>query len=354
VDLTFKNKSITGILTILPKNEVRFEDEWENYNFSYAKSLKLKAAMGYETRRVVADNACISDLCIYGLDYLFTNNLLQKDEIDALILVTQTPDYFMPPTSNIIQGHFRLKQDMICLDINQGCAGYLIGLFQAFMLLEQDAIKKVVVLNADVMSRKVSNRDRNSNPLIGDGASITIVERSEEPNTIFGSIKMDGTGASALMIPAGGLKMPYSDKTSEMKADEAGNLRSDCHLIMKGDEVFNFVQREVPHMIFELLERANVASSLVDWFMFHQPNKFMLNKLADKIGVPREKMPSNIVGKFGNASGVSIPTAITFNIGASLLMEPKLVCLAGFGVGLTWASLLIYLGNLRFSKIINY
>jgi 3-oxoacyl-[acyl-carrier-protein] synthase-3 len=354
MNLVFRNKVITGILTILPENEVSFDNEIENYNFPPAQSMKLKLAMGYNTRRVVKDGVCVSDLCIHGLKYLFTEGLLSKDEIDALILVTQTPDYVMPPTSNLIQGHFSLKHDMICMDINQGCAGFLVGLCQAFMLLEQDEIKKVVLLNADVISRKVSSHDRNSNPLIGDGASVTIIERSQEPCTIYANIKMDGTGAEALMIPAGGMKLPSSAATAEMKADAAGNLRSKDHLVMKGDDVFNFVQREVPPMIEELLTKANVTKDQVEYYLFHQPNRFMLNKLADKMEVDRDKMPSNIVGSFGNSSGVSIPAVITNNLGNSLLTDVKQVCLAGFGVGLTWASMLLNLGKLKFNKIINY
>jgi len=183
MNLTYHNKAITGILTVLPAKEVKFEDEMENYNFSVAKSLKLKMAMGYNKHRIAEDGVTISDLCIYGLNHLFENELLKKEEIDALILVTQSPEYFMPPTSSVIQGKLVLKHDMICLDINQGCAGFVIGLFQAFMLLEQDEINKVVLLNADLLSQKVSKRDRNSNPLIGDGASVTIVEKSENSNT---------------------------------------------------------------------------------------------------------------------------------------------------------------------------
>lgn len=109
--------------------------------------------------------------------FIQNEGLLRKDEIGALILATTTPDYFMPPTSNFIQGKLRLGQDIICLDINQGCAGFLIGLFQAFSFLEQEEINKVVLLNADVISRKVSRKDRNSYPLIGDAAVITIVEK---------------------------------------------------------------------------------------------------------------------------------------------------------------------------------
>ncbi len=154
------------------------------------------------------------------------------------------------------------------------------------------------------------------------------------------------------MIPAGGFKMPSSLQTAEIKEDAAGNFRSSDHLVMKGDDVFNFVQREVPPMIEELLLSAAVDKKDVDYYMFHQPNKFMLNKLADKLAVPREKMPSNIVENFGNASGVTIPTAITFNLKDIPTKESLTFCLAGFGVGLTWASLLLKTEKMKFNELI--
>ncbi len=353
MNLKFKNKSITGILTVVPKNEVKFDDEMENYEFSAAKSLKLKTVMGYDKRRVVADDVCVSDLCVEGINYLLGKGLLHKDEIDALVLVTQSPDYFMPPTSNIIQGRLNLKKDMICLDINQGCAGYIVGLIQSYLLLDQEAIKKVVLLNADVISRKVSKKDRNSNPLIGDGASITVIEKDEQ-SIIYANVKMDGSGAEALMIPAGGFRLPSNKETSIMETDSSGNIRAKDNLVMKGDEVFNFVQTEVPPMIDDLMEYANVDLGAVDYFMFHQPNKFMLQKLADKMRVDRNKMPDNIVENFGNSSGVTIPTAICFNLGKKLLTNKYKLCLAGFGVGLTWSSMLVDFEKLSFCEIIEF
>ena len=154
MNFNYENKRISGILTVLPKNEVAFEDEAENYNFSVKQSMKLKKIMGYEKHRIVEGDTSVSDLCIFGMRQLLDEGLISGDDIDALILVTQTPDYYMPPTSNVIQGELGLKQDMLCLDINQGCAGYLVGLIQAFNLLEQDSIKKVALLNADVLSRR--------------------------------------------------------------------------------------------------------------------------------------------------------------------------------------------------------
>lgn len=354
MDFIFKNRRVSGILTILPKKSVKFEEEMANYSFSPAKCMKLKMAMGYNEHRIAEPGQCSSDFCKYGLQFLFDNNLIVKDDIDALLFVSQSPDYFMPPSSNLIQGHFGLKQDCLCMDINQGCAGFELGLIQAFMMLEQTAIKKVVLMNADVLSSKVSDRDRNSKPLIGDAASITIVERCEEENPIYANIKMDGTGAMVLNIPAGGFRMPCTPETAVMEQDAAGNFRSKDNLVMQGDEVFNFVQREVPPMIEHLFEQSGVDRNDVDLYMFHQPNKFMLHKLADKLGIPHEKMPANIVENFGNASGVTVPTCISYNLGDQLVRGSKRLCLAGFGVGLTWSSVMMQMGNLNFNQIIEY
>ena len=352
MDFTFKHKQISGILTILPKKAVKFEDEMANYSFSPAKCMKLKLAMGYNEHRIAEPGQCSSDFCKFGLQYLFDNNLLNKEDIDALLFVSQSADYYMPPTSNLIHGHFGLKQDCLCMDINQGCAGFELGLIQAFLLLEQPAVKKVVLMNADVLSPKVSDQDRNSKPLIGDAAAITIVEKCSEENPIYANIKMDGTGAMVLNIPAGGFRMPSTPETAVMEQDAAGNFRSKNNLVMQGDDVFNFVQCEVPPMIEHLYEQSGVDRNEVDWYMFHQPNKFMLHKLADKLGIPHEKMPANIVENFGNASGVTVPTCISYNLGDQLVNDKMRLCMAGFGVGLTWSSIMMEMGNLNFNKII--
>lgn len=354
MNFRFSGRKISGILTVLPANEVPFEAEIANYSVSPAKSMKLKLAMGYNKHRIVVGDICASDLCVFGLEHLFAEGLLKKDDIDALVLVTQSPDYFMPATSNIIQGRLGLKQDILCLDICQGCAGYEIGLIEAFLLLGQESIGKVVLLNADVLSRKVSRRDRNSFPLIGDGASITILERGDAGSEIFANLKMDGSRADALMIPAGGFRCPSTAETGAMVEDENGNSRGKDHLVMQGDAVFNFVQVEVPPMIDALMVSAGLPLDAVDYFMFHQPNKFMLHKLADKMNVGYDRMPANIVENFGNASGVTVPLAITFNLSERLTRERLKICMAGFGVGLTWSSILMDIGPLEFCGMIDY
>jgi len=354
VNFTFTHRSITGLLTVLPSNERSFVDEMANFNFPEKRSLKLKEVMGYDKHRIVDGPVCVSDLAIFGLEYLFANRLLDRDGFDALIVVTQSPDYIMPPTSNVIQGRLGLKQDLLCMDINQGCAGFLIGLMQGFLVLDQPSVQRVVLVNADVLSRKVSPKDRNSYPLIGDGASIAILERTDDATPIYMNLKMDGLRRDALRIPAGGMRRPSSPETAVMAEDSEGNLRSPDNLVMDGSAVFNFVQVEVPPMIDDLLQAAGKKMDDVDVFLFHQPNRFMLEKLADKMGVPHEKMPANIVEHYGNSSGVTIPLAITHNLRHRVVGESINACLAGFGVGLAWASMLMRIGPMRFCEMITF
>lgn len=354
MNVKFHKKKISGILSILPENEIKFDDEIDNYDFSRGQSMKLKLIMGYDKRRVVKKGTTASDLCVFGLNYLFDNGHLNKEDIDALIMINQVPDHFMPATTHIIQGRLGLKHDMYCMDIPQACAGYPIGLNQAFMLLEQEEINKVVVLNAELLSLKVSESDRGSRPLTGDAASITIVENDPEGKAIYGTVNFDGSRADALIIPAGGARMPSNEKTAELKTDSNGNTRALDHMVMKGDAVFNFVLNEVPEMIETLLQNANCSKEEVDYYMFHQPNRFVLKKLADHLKIPYEKMPNNIVELFGNSCGPTLAVNLTYNLREQLKNDPLLICMAGFGAGLSWSSLLMEMGNLEFCETIDY
>ncbi len=342
------------MLVVVPENERSFAEEMKNFNFPEARSLKLKEVMGFDKRRVVEPGVCVSDLAVFGLQHLFEHGLLKREEIDALLLVTQTADHFMPATSSLIQGRLGLKRDMLCLDINQACAGFVIGLIQAFMLLEQESVHKVVLVNADVLSRKASPKDRNIYPLIGDGAAITIVERDPDGTVIHASVKMDGSRAEALMIPAGGMRMPSTPETALLEDVGDNNLRAKDHVFMDGSAIFNFVQTEVPPLIENLLVRAGVSSEEVDYFLCHQPNRFMLEKLADKMKVPYARMPNNVVEHFGNSGSVSIPTVMAYNLRERLQQEALQVCLVGFGGGLAWSAMLLKLGRLAFNNIIEY
>lgn len=351
--LNFKNKKISAIITALPKGEFFYDDEIENYNFPPKKSMKLKELMGYNKHRMAPNDMMSSDLAITAFQKLIDDKVVNPQEIDALVYVTQSPDYFMPQTSVFLQHKLGLKEDILCFDISQGCAGFIHGLFQAFIMLDNPAIKKVAVVNADVLSRKANKKDRNSFPLVGDGASVTIVENSQNDSEIYCYNKTFGEGAFALNIPAGGFKMPCSEETRIEKEDEDGNIRSLENLVMQGASVFSFVQEWVPQMVESLLDKAHLSKDDIDYFMFHQPNKFMLEKLADKIGVKHEKMPNNIVENFGNASGVTIPTNICFNLKEILSKQKQKIFFGGFGVGLTLAGIIMDVEKIDYCNMID-
>jgi 3-oxoacyl-[acyl-carrier-protein] synthase-3 len=351
--LKFDNGKLSGLLLVVPGHEQTFLDDMKNFDFPESRSLKLMKVMGYDKHRLVENDTCSSDLVIHGFRHLFSSAKFDKDSIDVLIVVTQSPDYLMPPTSSVIQGELGLKQDMLCLDINQGCAGFIIGLIQALSLLNQDCIQRIALVNVDVMSRKVNPRDRNSYPLIGDAASIAIIDRCSGTE-IWANLKMDGSRREALMIPAGGMRLPSSAETAEVEDAGDNNFRAKDNLKMDGTAVFNFVQTEVPPLIADIMDFSEKSDSDICAYAFHQPNKFMLEKLADKLGVAREKIPMDVVERFGNNSGVTIPTVLATNLKKGLLGAGALYCLAGFGVGLTWASMIMPIGPLEFCEQIDY
>ena len=349
----FHGKRITGILGVLPQNEILFDDEVGNYTFPEKQTLRLKKIMGYEKHRIVKDTTASSDLCVFGLNHMLQNGLVNKDDIGAVVVVTATPDHFMPTVSNIIQGECDLGNDVICIDISQGCVAFLLGLMQSFMLLEHLGNKKVLLFTVDTLSKKTSPRDRNSYPLIGDAAGISIVENDVGAKDIYFNLCNDGRRRDALIIPAGGSRLKCSPDTAVRRdVDHDGNLRSLEDLKMNGSEVFAFVQAEVPPLIAETLAMAGKSKEDIDWYLFHQPNKFMLKKLAEKIGVPYGKVPMNIVENFGNPSGASIPINIVHNLRQEVVEKTYSCCLSAFGSGLAWGAMTIELGGMDFCEML--
>lgn len=345
----FHNKRISGLLSVLPATIVKFEDEINNYTFPPKQTLRLQKVMGYKQHAIVKDTTATSDLCIAGLEYILQKGWLKKEDIGGIVVACSFPDHFIPPVSSIIHGKLNLSEDIYCVDISQGCVGFLMALTQGFMLLEHLKDKKVVVMSADVLSKKVSKQDRNSYPLSGDAAGIAILENCKDRNDIYTIICNGGSMGDALTIPAGGSRMPCNEETAILAdKDNDGNLRSLDNLTMKGSDVFTFVQTKVPPMIDEVLEYAGVGKDEIEYYLFHQPNKFMLKKLAEKIGVPYEKVPMNVVEEFGNSSGACIPVCATYNIADILKNEKHKYCLSAFGSGLTWAAMVMDIGRLDF------
>lgn len=350
----FKNKKISGILTVIPKNEISFDDESANFKYTPKQMKRLKEVMGFDKRRVAEKGTLFSDLAVFGIEKLLSSGFIKKEEIDAMILATQSPDYVLPPTSNVIQGRLNLSEDVYCIDINNGCAGYIVGLIQAFQLLEHMTDKKVLLIVGEVAGTRrrtktadLSSKNRDS-LLWGDAVGISIVENSfEEYNEkIFAEIEMYGTRWDSIVTPATSLKkvdlMQDYISTKVFKSS------------MNGGEVFRFTQVDVPPVIEKVIKDSGMAKDDIDWFLFHQPNKFLVETVADELKVPIEKTPSNVVSKFGNSSSATIPTNICLNLTPDILTKTFNVCMSGFGTGLTVGALTMKFGPLNFCEFAEY
>ncbi len=350
----FKNRKISAIVSVVPKEEYRFDDEYPIFKLTPDKAKRFKKMMSLDRHRIAPPEVCSSDLCMYGLQQLLKDGTLKKEEIGALLFISQTPDYSMPPTSNVIQGKLGLGHDMICLDINQGCVGFLLGLMQAFLLLEIAALSKVVLLCGDTCSKQMDKCNRISYPLTGDAGSVAVIERCEAENPIYVDVKNDGSRYKAIMIPAGAYRMPSTPETLKLREVEEGVVQNLEHIHMDGAAIFNFTMADVPPQIQETLSFSGDTRDSIEHFLLHQPNPFILKQMADKMGISQEKLPNNIVSLYGNCSSVTLPLNIAHNCGPQLQRESSRVCLSAFGVGLTWISMVMNLGPLDVCKVVDY
>lgn len=348
---TFNGAKITGVLAVLPKTEYDYDEE--TAHFATPATRRLKRIMGFGKRRAALADTTACDLALYGMRYLLDEGLLQKEDIGALLVLGITPDYYLPQMSNIIQGELDLPHSVVCMDISQACAAYVLGLFQANLLLEHlPAGKKVVMCTSDVLCRKDPAEKLKDASFGGDAATVTVLERDPAAPVSYYSVCNDGSRREALIIHAGGFKMPRTPETAIPCHEVEGKLLSCNDLWMDGSAVFNFMQREVPPAVEELLAYAGKSKEDIDWYLFHQPNRFMLQKLAQRMGVPQEKMPCNIVENFGNSSGSCVGVNIAYNLGEKLLNDRYTCCLSGFGGGLAWVSAVLELGGLDFCRMI--
>ncbi len=279
---------------------------------------------------------------------MLEKDYIAKEEIGGIVVVTLCQDYFLPTISSIIQGELDLPCDMVTLDIPQACAGFVVGMLESFMLLDHMKNKKILLCTGEIFNRK---SDENEPKLEhasfgGDVANITVLENSDINNKITMSFYNDGKSREALIIRDGGFRNP-------MTQDKIKIQRSNVPMMgveMEGTDVFNFVQREVPPAIEELLEKHGVKKEEIDYFLFHQPNKFMLQKLADKLEVPRTKVPMKLTEELGNSDSGTIPAVMTTYVSENLMARENMVCFSGFGGGLTWASAVMKLQALEFCE----
>jgi 3-oxoacyl-[acyl-carrier-protein] synthase-3 len=351
----FQNKRISGILTVVPKNEIRFEDEAAKFNSTPKQMKRLKEVMGFDRRRIADKGTLFSDLAVFGIEKLLDKGVLKKEDIGAMLLITQSPDYFLPPTSNVVQGRLNLSRNVYSLDINNGCAGYIVGLIQAFQLLEHMTDKKVLLIAGEVAGFRrrakqedISNANTNRDSLLwGDAVAISVVENDfAHENPIIAEVELDATRWDSIVSPAKSFK--------KFDATQAHINISDFKSSMNGGEVFRFTQVEVPPAIERNINDSGMSKEEIDWFLFHQPNKFLVETVAAGLKVPLDKTPSNVVSKFGNAASATIPTNICLNLTPDILQKSFNVCMAGFGTGLAVGVMTMKFGSLNICEIVEY
>lgn len=337
---TFRNGRIAGIVTVIPPNRKRIDDEVDLYGGDRVQLEKLKRTIGLGERYVVDDKTTSADLCEDAANRLLDLIGADRGGIDAVVMVTQTPDYFQPATAAYLHGKLGLREDCAAFDVNLGCSGYVYGLWLAFLMVESGGCENVLLLAGDTMSRCVNPRDRAVAPLFGDAGSATLIRRSDTADPVYFCLHTDGKGYGHIIVPAGAFRMPKSEETSREFTDENGNVRCLENFAMNGAEVFNFSIKVEPVAIQEILEYSGRSKEAIDYIVFHQANRYIISNIVRRLKFPLEKAPCGTVEKYGNQSSASIPATICESLAGEIRDGRRTVILSGFGVGLSWASCL--------------
>ena len=303
---------------------------------------KIFEKTGIRTRRIAAAQECASDLGVAAAQRLFEGGACDPGAIDFLIFCTQSPDYFLPATACTVQARLGLRTSCGAVDINQGCSGFVYGLALAKSLVESGTASRVLLVTADTYTKFLHPRDRAVRTIFGDGAAATLVVGKEAAEESIGPFVLgtDGRGACQLIVPAGGLRRRASAETAVALEAEGGNWRSAQNLYMNGPEIFNFTLSAVPPLVEQLRLKCNGGVQEVDYYVFHQANRFMLERLRNKLKIAPEKFCIDLED-CGNTVSSTIPLALERARRAGRITSGQRVMLVGFGVGFSWAASMI-------------
>ena len=350
---SFNQVKIGGVVTCVPPLEKCIDDEIDLFGGNEKQIARLKKTIGLDRRRVVESGTTAADLCEAAARRLLEGAELATESIDAMIFVTQTPDYLQPCNAAVLHGRLNLPKRCAALDVNLGCSGYVYGLWLAHMMVSAGGCEHVLLLAGDTISQIVNPKDRAVAPLFGDGGSATLIQRSEVETNAWFSLETDGKGFDKLIVPAGGQRTPGSVETRAEVTDDAGNVRSLENLFMDGAEIFNFSIVEEPKAVREVVEYAGLDFDVVDYFVFHQANRYILSNIAKRLKIDLAKVPMQTVERYGNQSSASIPSALCGELGDVLCgSKSQRLLLSGFGVGLSWASVILDIAELPVCEII--
>lgn len=324
----------------LPKNATTNEDLAKEFASGW-NSKKIFRKTGIRSRHV-ATTEKTSDLAVEVAEKLFSESGFNREEIDFLLLCTQSPDHFLPTTACIVQDRLGIPTSSGALDFNLGCSGFVTGLALAKGLIASNLAKNILLLTVETYTKHIHPQDRSVRTIFGDGAAATLITHKDgDPckigEFVFGT---DGSGAHNLIVPAGGMALPRSEGTAIETTDEQGNTRSLNNLYMNGPAIFNFTLDTVPETVRKLLAKVKMEIDDIDFFIFHQATKFMLDSLRYKIGIPEEKFYFNMEDK-GNTVSATIPIALREALDEGKIKDGDKLMLVGFGVGYSWTACIV-------------
>lgn len=347
--MKFNGVGITAMAAAVPRRIINNYEYTEYFPADQVKEVVDK--VGIFERRFADAETCSSDLCFAAAEKLIADNGIDKEEIDLLVFISQTPDYRMPATSCILQHRLGLSNGCIAFDITLGCSAFSYGLAVVYGMMETGNLRKALILDGETRSKVYSPKDRRSAFLFGDGGIAALVERNERFGGSFFSLNTDGSRADLIMIKGGGYRHPSSMETLKEKiVDEYGNIRSDEQGYMQGGDVFNFVIREIPRDIKRTLEYAGMTTDQMNYIVFHQANNFINSYIAKKMKLDISKIPSTIA-KYGNTSSVSVPLTIVDQLQGKLDGN-KTLLLSAFGVGMTWSTAIVPFVDCKISDVV--
>lgn len=329
--LEVKNVEIVGVSACVPKQKednCQIYPKWGDYD-------SFIASTGIKSHRVAPSNITTCDLCYESAKKLITELQWNKDEIDALMFVSQTPDYVLPPTSCILQEKLELSQNCYTLDVSLGCSGWVYGLSVITSLMQNGTIKKGLLLVGDTISKICSKEDKSTYPLFGDAGSATALVYNQNASPFYFNLHTDGTGYNNIIVKDGGYRNPVSESSLRSKLVSEGIERNSLNLELDGMNVFSFGITKVPKCINELVEHFNLDKEKTDLFVFHQANKFMNEKICKKLKLDEEKTPLSL-DEFANTSCASIPLTLVTRCQENLKNTSQSLIACGFGVGLSW------------------
>ena len=332
---------ILGLSYHLPeRTETNEQLAAENPDWDMKRAVRK---LGISARHIAADGETASDLGLIAAQKLLGRNIVALDEIDYLIFTTESPDQFLPPSACQMQSRLGLGRHVGAFDMNLGCSGFIYALHLANSLVVSGGARNVLLVLADTYTKYIHPRDRTVRTLFGDGAAAALIGNGAEPGIGAFVLGTDGSGADSLIVPAGGMRMPKSAETAIAREDASGCTRGPENLFMDGPAIFAFANEIVPPMIDAVLDKARLTRDEMDWFVYHQANKFMLDRLAQLTDVPDGKMVLD-VEHVGNTVSASVPIAIQTYADAGKIKPGQTLLLAGFGVGLSWGACVVTWG----------